>query len=129
MVKLATLRTAGRCETRNVAIAMGLDDTISVLKSTGASNSDTGEPTWRTWKTGVRARIQPIETKVFAERRNGRTQPSAIGSSSRRTWNWIIPARIRGADGTIYAVTGATGAQRIGELQVIKAQVEMTKSE
>jgi len=30
---------------------------------------------------------------------------------------------IRGPDGTIYSITGTTGAQRIGELQVIEAEI------
>jgi hypothetical protein len=33
--------------------------------------------------------------------------------------------RIRGPDGTIYTITGALGAERIGELQVIEAEVHI----
>ena len=61
-VKRTTLGARWRCETRNVAVAFGLDDTISVLKTVSGGGSS--EPTWRTWKTGVRARIQPVETKI-----------------------------------------------------------------
>ena len=119
-VKSATLGARWRCETRNVAIAFGLDDTISVLKT--VRHGDSGEPTWRTWKTGVRARIQPIETKIVTDADNALHDHAPIASSSRRTWTWTTPARIRGADGTIYTITGATGAERIGELQVIEAE-------
>ena len=59
-VKLATLGARWRCETRDVGIAVGLDDAISVQKNAGNASS----PIWRTWKTGVRARIQPLQTTI-----------------------------------------------------------------
>jgi hypothetical protein len=59
-VKLATLAARWRCEARDVCIAMGLDDAISVQKNAG----DTSTPVWRTWRTGIRARIQPIQTTI-----------------------------------------------------------------
>jgi hypothetical protein len=117
VVKRATLGARWRCETRDVAIAHGLDDTISVLKSAGTSG-----PTWRTWKTGIRARIQPIETKILAD---------AETPSTTTTYRIFVEeqleldhtCRLRGADGLIYTITSTTGAERIGELQVIEAEV------
>lgn len=117
-VKLATLGARWRCETRNLAIAVGLDDTISVQRNIGSST----EPIWQTWKTGLRARIQPIRTTI----------DSAAETPSTTTLYRIFveenieldhTCRIRGADGTIYTVTGAIGAEQIGELQVIEAEV------
>lgn len=114
-VKKAALGARWRCETRDVSVAYGLDDTISVLKLVGESQ-------WRTWLTGIRARIQPIETKIDAD-----------GESPSTTTRYRIfveedleldhTCTIRGADGTIYSVTVAIGAERIGELQVIEAEV------
>ena len=43
-VKLATLGARWRCETRDVGIAVGLDDAISVQKNAGSSSS----PVWQT---------------------------------------------------------------------------------
>ena len=114
-VKRATLGARWRCETRNVSVAFGLDDTISILKAVGESS-------WRTWRTGVRARIQPIETKIDAD---------DVTPSTTTRYRIFVEEDlkldhtccIRGADGTIYSVTGAIGAERIGELQVIEVEV------
>jgi len=115
-VKRATLGARWRCETRNVSVAFGLDDTISVLKATGVPD------TWRTWRTGIRARIQPTETKIVADEETPYTT---------RRYRIFVEEDleldhtccVRGADGTIYTITGAIGAQRIGELQVIEVEV------
>ena len=121
VVKRTTLGARWRCETRDVAIAHGLDDTISVLKMVPPPGGY-GEPTWQTWKTGIRARIQPIETKIVAD---------ADTPSTTTTYRIFVEENleldhtcsIRGPDGTIYSITGSTGAERIGELQVIEAEI------
>jgi hypothetical protein len=120
VVKVATLAARWRCETREVGIAHGLDDTIAVLKSFPPPGG-TGEPVWRTWKTGIRARIQPIGVKIAA---------NAETPTTTTTYRIFIEGqlsldhtcRIRGADGALYTITGSTGAERIGELQVIEAE-------
>jgi hypothetical protein len=117
-VKRTTLGARWRCETRNIAVAFGLDDTVSVLKAADGASG----PPWRTWKTGVRARIQPIETKITS---------TDEGSSTTTRYRIFVEDNlildhtysIRGADGTIYAITSVIGADRIGELEVIEAQV------
>ena len=117
-VKLATLGVRWRCETRNVAIAAGLDDTISVQKKVG----DSPDAIWQTWKTGIRARIQPLRTTIDS---------SADTPSTTTQYRIFVEenldvdhtCRIRGADGTIYTITASTGADRIGELQVVEAVV------
>ncbi len=114
-VKRATLGARWRCETRNVSVAFGLDDTISVLKAVGESS-------WRTWRTGVRARIQPIETKIDADDETPSTT-TRYRIFVEEDLDLDHTCSIRGADGTIYSVTGAIGAERIGELQVIEAEV------
>ena len=77
---------------------------------------------WRTWRTGVRARIQPIETKIDAD--------DVTPSTTTRYRIFVEEdldldhtCSIRGADGTIYSITSAIGDDRIGELQVIEAEV------
>ena len=109
-----------RCETKNVAVAFGLDDTISVLKASGTPGGS-GTTTWQTWRTGVRARIQPIETTVT------NVAGTATTTASYRIFveeNLELDHTccIRGPDGTIYTITRTVGAERIGELQVIEVQ-------
>jgi hypothetical protein len=122
-VKHATLGSRWRCMTRNLSVAYGLDDTISVLKAIDPLGAcGPSEPIWRTWRTGVRARVQPIETKIT------RGEQTASTTTDYRIFveddlELDHSCCIRGADGTIYTITGATGAQRIGELQVIEAHI------
>ena len=122
-VKRTTLGARWRCMARNVAIAFGLDDTISVLKATYIKGScGAAEPMWRTWRAGVRARIQPVETKLVAGAEvHGATTRYRIFVDEELELDHTCC--IRAADGTIYTITGAVGADRIGELQVIDAEV------
>jgi hypothetical protein len=128
-VKRTTVGTRWRCETKNVAVAFGLDDTISVLKAIdGSGICGPGETMWRTWQTGIRARIQPIETKI--------TRSDTAVSTTNRYRIFVEEnleldhmCCIRGADGTIYTIMAAIGADRIGELQVIEVQVTQSCSE
>jgi len=122
-VQLTTLGTRWKCVARNVAIAYGLDDTVTILAA-GYAKSDAGalEPTWRRWKTGVRARIQPAAAEVDTEHQTRRTV---------RRFQIFLEEdvlldrthRIEAPDGTIYKVNGSNGAQRIGELQTVDAEL------
>jgi hypothetical protein len=117
-VKQTTLSTRWRCETRDVAVAFGLDDTISVLKSLSGFSG----PPWRTWRTGIRARIQPTETKITNDGEDLSTM-TKYRIMVEENLELDHTCCIRGADGTIYTITAAIGAGRIGELQVIETQV------
>jgi hypothetical protein len=83
------------------------------------SINGTSEPPWRTWRTGIRARIQPSETKI---------KNDGEDSSTTTTYRIFVEenleldhtCRIRGADGTLYAINSVIGADRIGELQVLE---------
>lgn len=119
IVKYTTLGARWRCETSNVAVAFGLDDTISVLKPI----SGTIGPPWRTWRTGIRARVQPIETKITSTDEES-TTTTRYRIFVEENLDLDHTCFIRGADGTIYSITATIGADRIGELQVIEVQVE-----
>ncbi len=122
-VKRATLGTRWRCAARNVAIAFGLDDTISVLKATYIKGDcGAAEPQWRTWRTGVCARIQPQDIKVAASA-DSHTTLTRYRIFVEETLALDHTCRILGADGKLYTITSAAGAERIGELQVIDAEV------
>ena len=117
-IKRATLGARWRCETKNVAIAFGLDDTITVLKNVNTVS----EPVWRTWKTGVRARIQPNEVKITSDETSASTTKSyRIFVEDDLTLDHTHC--IRSADGPVHTITRTLGADRIGELQVIETQV------
>jgi hypothetical protein len=118
LVKRATLGARWRCETRNVAIAFGLDDTIAVLKTADGQN-------WVTWKTGIRARIQSIDAKIVA----GAETPYTTKHYRvfvEETLELDHTCRLRGADGAIYIVTRVIGGDRIGELQTIEAEINVS---
>jgi len=116
----AALGSRWKCNARNIAIAYGLDDTIAVLKAVELGG-DPPETAWRTWRTGVRARIQPGETTVNREDETPLTT---------RRYRIFVEENLdldhtyclRGADGTIYTIVSTLGAERIGELQVITAE-------
>jgi hypothetical protein len=120
-LELIMLRTRWKCSTRELSIAYGLDDAVAVLRAEYAK-SDTGaaEPNWQIWRTGVRARIQPLEVKI-------ETDHSAHGSTS--SYRIFLQDdlmldhthRIRAADGSLFQITAVTGADRLGELQTIEA--------
>ena len=120
-LELIMLRSRWKCSARDLAIAYGLDDTITILKAEYAkSDGGAAEANWQTWRTGVRARIQPVEIKVDVEN-------SAVCAAS--LYRIFMEGelaldhtnRIRSADGTIFQVTSVTGAERLGELQTIEA--------
>ena len=122
-VKLATVGSRWRCSARNVAVAFGLDDTISVLKATYVkSDGGAAVPNWRTWMTGIRARIQPQDTKLAAD---AQTHRAVTGYRIFVDGEVELDQSccIRGADGTIYTIVSTSGAERIGELQVIDVEV------
>lgn len=121
-VQRTTLRTRWRCATRNLALVYGLDDTVTILKASYLKGeAGAAEPTWRPWRTGIRARIQPVAVDVATEHQ-----------ARRATTRYQIFVEedlvldhthcVRGPDGTIYKVLGSHGAQRIGELQTIEAE-------
>jgi hypothetical protein len=122
-VQLTTLRTRWQCAACNLAVVYGLDDTITILKATYVKGEGgAAEPTWRPWKTGVRARIQPSTADVGTEHQARKTtcrcqifveEDLALDHHH----------RIQGPDGTLYQVRATLGADRIGELQAIDAEV------
>jgi len=111
-----------RCIARNMAVAHHLDDTIDVLVAQFAKGDGGAlEPNWRTWRTGVRARMQPMGTIADA--------PDGSRGLARRVRVFTaddLPLdhthRLRTRDGTIYRVVASVGAERIGELQTIEAE-------
>lgn len=111
------------CVGRNLALAYGLDDTIDVEQALyGKGEGGAVSITWQTWRTGVRARIQPgpltLETVVDICRSVQKFQVFvAEDLAIDRHY------RLRAADGLIYRVIGSQAAQQIGKLPVIEVEV------
>jgi hypothetical protein len=118
-VRDTTLHSRWRCYTRELAIAHGLDDTITILKAEyGKSDAGAAEATWHIWRTGVRARLQPFSMQVEVEHE----APDAemrfrIYLEESITLDHTF--RIQGVDGSQYQILWASGAPRLGELQTL----------
>ncbi len=118
-----TLENRWKCVSRNARVVYRLEDPIRIEHATYAKeDGGAQEPTWHDWRTGIRARIQPTITDISVEnmaKRAVREVTIFIREDLPITQNQRVVAR----DGAIYKVTGYTGAERIGELSEIAAEV------
>ncbi len=119
----AGLDAGWRCAARSLALVYGLDDAVAILQATYAKGpGGAAEPTWIPWRTGVRARIQPVQS-----------QPESRHESRQMTAKFLIfveeelaldqTHRIEGPDGAIYKILAVRGAERLGELPTIEAEL------
>jgi len=111
-----TLGARWRCVSRNLAVAHGLDEYVDVEKAAyakGVGGAD--EPTWHTWRTGLRAKIQPAQTLVRQEHQR---QLTTAGFTVFLLEDVGVDhtCRIKGSDGTVYRVVGYRKADRIDAL-------------
>ena len=112
------------CTCRDLALVYQLDDTISIeqaeyFKGDGGAAS----VVWHTWRTGIRARIQPKSAQVDQQGQALQTvRQFQVFVADDVTVDHTH--RLRAADGTVYRVCGSTKAQRLDELQIIEAQQE-----
>jgi hypothetical protein len=115
-VRRTTLGARWRCTCRDLALVHGLDDYVDVERVTfvkGSGGAD--EPSWQTWKTGLRAKIQPQAATV------GQKQERQL-TAARFTVFLAddLPIdhthRIKAADGTLYTVLARRKAERIDAL-------------
>jgi hypothetical protein len=120
--QLATLEHRWRLICRNVAIAYGLDTTVTILVADWSKGSGGAEePVWREWRTGVRARIQEVAAEVTVEheaRITRRRVEVYIGTDL----DIGHEHQVRGPDGTLYKVVGVRGKAELGGLQTISAE-------
>jgi hypothetical protein len=111
-----------RCATRSLAIVFGLDEQIAVLKATYAQQSDgIAEPQWRPWKSGLRARIQPVTTTVTSEHL-ARQTIARCQVFLEENLALDETHRIQAADGAVYKILAVNGAERIDQLQVLDVE-------
>lgn len=118
----ATLSNRWACVCRNVAIAYGLDDTVDILAATYSKGTGgAAEASYKVWKTGIRARIQPESTTpetVGGARKTSRRYQILLGEEFALTHQH----QVRDVQGAVYQVESMTGAERIGELSTITAR-------
>ena len=120
-VRRVAMQTRWQCLARNLAVAYGLDDTVDILRADYAKgDAGAAEPTWRTWKTGVRARIQPADVEVDTEHRMRQVR-SRYRIFLEENVALTQTHMIRGHDGAFYAIHASRGTERIDELQTIDA--------
>jgi hypothetical protein len=120
-VQAATLDGRWRCAARDLAVVHRLDDTIEIQQATYAKTAGgADEPAWHTWKTGLRARIQPALAEVQDERLRQVTRSVYLIYLEE---NLAVDHRhrVKGPDGTLYRVTGFRRAQRIDTVMEIDA--------
>jgi hypothetical protein len=114
--------TCWRCASRQVRIAHGLDDIVTILKAS-VTKGDGGAMVraWQVWKTGVRARIQPLEAVPRVE---GDAQLTASRFRVFLAENAALEHthRIQGPDGTIYRITRVANAEQLGEPQTVEVE-------
>jgi hypothetical protein len=118
-----TLGSRWQCTSRSLAIAHGLDATITILQAAYPKGlGGAMDPVWQPWKTGIWARIQPLAAETGVEDESRKTtaryrvyveEPLALDHRH----------RILGPDGTLYRVLNTTTAGRIGELPTIEVEV------
>ena len=118
----ATLEARWRLICRNLRMVFQLDDTITLLravytKSTGGA----AEPTWHVWRT-VDARIQPQTFDIGVEN-TAKRLVKGVDIFIAESLDIDTEHRVRGRDGTIYKIASYAGAERIGELSTISAEV------
>lgn len=118
-VQQATHGSRWRCVARNLAIAHGLDQYVDIQQAT-FQKSDTGasEPTWRPWRTGVPARIQPQRLEV-AGKHNRLTAVARVTVFLADRLALDLTHRIRGPDGTVYRILAVRQADRIDALMEV----------
>jgi hypothetical protein len=120
-VRLAAQGGRWRCVARDLAVAAGLDSYVDIEQAEyGKGEAGADAPAWHVWKTGLRARIQPVESRV--ETAEGRQATSvryviylaedvAVGHAH----------RLRGPDGAVYTVLAARKPARVDALVEIEA--------
>ena len=118
-----TLASRWRCKSRNLSIAYGLSDTVTVLRAMVVKGEGgAAQPVWQPWKTGVRARIQPIAAEIGTGRRAGQTA-ARVRIFVEENLSLDHTHRIQGPDGAIYKILATRDAERIDRLPSIDAEV------
>jgi hypothetical protein len=121
-VRKTTINSRWHCICRNLAVVHGLDQFVDIEKVTYSKSDDGADvPTWRAWKTGLKAKIVPLDTRT--RQQHDRRQTTARFKLLLDE-NLAIDHthRIRGPDGTVYRIKGTQRADRIDRLMEIEIE-------
>jgi len=120
-VQATTLDGRWRCVSRDLVLVHRLDDYVDILQAEHVKGEGgAAEPTWHTWKTGLRARIQPALSEVKDEHLRAITRRMVLVYLAEDV-ALDHRHRIRGPDGSVYRVTAVRKAQRIDTVTEIDA--------
>lgn len=121
-VSRETLGTRWRCRTRALAIAAGLDQLITIEQAVWTKDAaGAAHAKWKTWREGVRARIQPVSGDIdqqHAMRHTRTTHRVYLAERIELDEN----KRIVAADGRTYHVLGFEMPERIDKLMVVHVE-------
>ena len=118
-VRKATAGSRWSCVCRNLAVVHGLDQYVDIEKVTYAKSDGGADlPTWRAWKTGLKARIQPIESRT-GQRHDRQVTTARFKVLLADDLAVDHTHRVKGPDGTVYRITGSQLADRIDRLMEI----------
>lgn len=119
---LQTLASRWRCDSRDLAVAHGLDAVVSIERAVFRKGPGGAQvPVWETAVAGVKARIQPEGADVLREH-GRRSAPTQFVVTLGETVELDQQSRIVGPDGSAYAVVGWRGPERIGELMRVNVE-------
>jgi hypothetical protein len=120
-VRLDTLGRRWRCMTRNLVIAHGLNDTVTIEEATYAKGTGGAmERTYHVWRSGVRARIQEVDTSMETDggaKRTAKRYQIYLEDDYAVTHNH----RIKDRQGNKYKIVGAGNKAELGQCQVVEA--------
>jgi hypothetical protein len=106
---------------RNLAIVHGLDQHVDIEQAIYAKGEHGAEQAaWRPWRTGVAARIQPVQSTA-AEEHQRRVTTAAFVVYLAESLAVDHTHRIKSPDGTVYRVVGSRRAERIDALMEVDA--------
>jgi hypothetical protein len=117
-VKMTTVGTRWRCECKNVRVAAGWNNTVSIQTNTGTVAS----PVWQTKQSGVLSRVQAMEA-VFDTDADTPTTTTTYRIFVAENVDLDHTCRVVAEDGTAYSILNTSGMDRIGEIQVIEAKI------
>jgi len=120
-VEKKSLGTRWRCVARNLAVLHGLDAYVDLEKAVVSKGPAGAEKLrWRTWRTGLSARIQPVEAAIRGEQ-DRRVTETRFKIFLAQHLPLDRSHRVRGPDGAIYRIAGVRKPDRIDALVEIDA--------
>jgi hypothetical protein len=110
-----------RCIARNLRVAYGLDDTLTIQQATYAKGTGgASEETFTTWRTGVRARIQEVAADVTSDVDARRTE-KMFTVMLEDDYSLGHRHRLRDRHGNLYKVQGTTSKAELGKPFTVEA--------